>query len=73
MKTVNPEFRVHRLTEAGLKKADDIAAVFDEALTKLKALCPEGHHFALVKTKLEEASFFAKKSMAVDPANQAEG
>lgn len=67
---MNPEFQVHRLNPGGLEKAESIAQVFDEALTKLKALCPDGRHFAIVKTKLEEASFFAKKSMACDPGNQ---
>jgi hypothetical protein len=61
---MNKEFEVHILTPEGIQKAKEIAEVFDTALNSLKELCPEGREFSLVKTKLEEASFFAKKSMA---------
>lgn len=64
-------FQVHRLNENGMKKAEDIAAAFDTCLILLRGLCPEGREFAIVKTKLEEAAFFAKKAMANVPANQA--
>ena len=64
---MNNEFEVHILTDNGISKAKEIAVVFDEALNFLKIICPEGREFAIVKTKLEEACFFAKKSMA--PAN----
>jgi len=64
-------FQVHRLNEAGLRKAEDLAHAFDLLLTTLKELCPTaGREFAIVKTKLEEASFFAKKSIAISPENQ---
>ena len=68
----NPEFNVHKLNDAGMEKAIDIALVFDRALTSLINLCPSGRHLAIVKTKLEEACFFAKKAMAESPENQAE-
>ena len=61
---MNKEFEVHILTDNGIGKAKEIAAVFDEALNLLKIICPEGREFSIVKTKLEEACFFAKKSMA---------
>lgn len=67
---MNPEFQVHILTTEGVEKAQKIAAIFDGALNDLKAVCPEGRGLSIVKTKLEEASFFAKKAMASDPANQ---
>lgn len=67
---MNQEFQVHILAENGIDKAKEIAAIFDTALNDLKEVCPEGRSFSIVKTKLEEACFFAKKAMASDPVNQ---
>ena len=67
----DPLFRVHRLNEDGLKKAEEIAAAFNNCLLALKTMCPEGREFSIVKTKLEEAAFFAKKSMTNVEENQA--
>lgn len=67
---MNKEFEVHMLNAAGKSKASAIAGIFDEALDKLKAWCPEGRELAIVKTKLEEACFFAKKGMAKQSENQ---
>jgi hypothetical protein len=67
----NPLFQVHRLNEDGMKRADEIAGAFNDCLARLMDLCAEGREFSIVKTKLEEACFFAKKSMANVPANQA--
>jgi len=68
---MDPLFDVHKLNETGMKRAQDIAAVFDAALSGLRGLCPDGREFSLVKTKLEEGCFFAKKAMARLPENQA--
>jgi hypothetical protein len=67
----DPLFRVHRLNDDGLKKADEIAAAFNDCLNRLRGICAEGREFSIVKTKLEEAAFFAKKSMANQAENQA--
>lgn len=67
---MNKEFSVHMLNEAGIGKAMQMADAFDSLLNTLKTLCTEGREFSIVKTKLEEASFFAKKSMAMLPENQ---
>jgi hypothetical protein len=64
------EFNVHLLNEEGLKKASDIAEILSEALTKLEVLVPKGREMSLVVTKLQEAGFFAKRGMALDPTNQ---
>lgn len=61
------EFQVHKLNQSGLAKANQIAGAFDTLLGQLEGLCPEGREFSIVKTKLEEASFFAKKAVAVNP------
>ena len=64
------EFKVHLLNEQGLKLASDLGDVFSKALTEIEALLPAGRERALVITKLQEASFFAKRGIALDPKNQ---
>jgi hypothetical protein len=65
------EFEVHLLNEQGIEKAKALAVAFDELLTKLEPLMPlSSRYTSLVCTKLEEASFFAKKAMAILPENQ---
>jgi hypothetical protein len=72
MSDINPLFRVHKLNDTGLKNAQLIAESFDSLVCYLSKLCPESREFSIVKTKLEEAAFFAKKSMANVVENQAE-
>lgn len=67
---MNKQFEVHMLNEASKTKSVFIAGVFDKLLDALKFVCPEGRELAIVRTKLEEACFFAKKAMAVQEANQ---
>jgi hypothetical protein len=69
---MNKEFTFHLLNEQGKKKAMMIAEIFSEALDNLDIICSPGREFAITKTKLEEACFFAKKAMASDPDNHAE-
>lgn len=75
---MNEEFQVHMLNEEGKRKARLIAEAFDQLLTTLTlaegavdsfSLCPAGREMSIVRTKLEEASFFAKKAMANEPSN----
>lgn len=71
---INSLFQVNRLNEDGMKKADEIAYLFDGLYTKISKLCPvDGREFAIVKTKLEEACFYAKKSVALNVKNQQKG
>lgn len=67
---MNPLFRTHKLSPSGFTKAIAIAKAFDTLLGTLEAYCTNGREFAILKTKLEEACFFAKKAMAIDPANR---
>jgi|HubBroStandDraft_3_1064219.scaffolds.fasta_scaffold403053_2 hypothetical protein len=77
---INPLFQFHKLNDEGQKKAIGIAEAFSELLEKLNYLAtgsqvypvapPNCRELAIVKTKLEEACFFAKKAMAVLPENQ---
>lgn len=57
-------FKVHILNDSGKEKANLIAESFDGLIIYLSKLCPANREFSIVKTKLEEACFFAKKSMA---------
>lgn len=71
---MNKEFKVHMLNEQGKVKAKEIAEIFDKCLNDLENVCfgakdatnilTPTRYFSLVKTKLEEACFFAKKEMA---------
>ena len=64
-------FEVHTLNTSGRSKAQAIATAFDDLLENLELWCnPNGREFSLVRTKLEEACFFAKKSMAMIEDNQ---
>lgn len=61
------------LNEAGLAKAAVVAGVFSEALTAIEAAIQPGRELALVVTKLQEACYFAKRAVALDPANVVPG
>ncbi len=64
------EFRVFELGEEGESAAGEVTRAFDELLGRLAPLCgPPSREFSIVKTKLEEACFFAKKSMAKRAGN----
>lgn len=67
----NNLFMVHRLNEDGMKKADRIAEVMEKAYDDLAKVCPvDSREFKIAQQKMEEATFFAKKSMALLPKNQ---
>ena len=67
---MNKEFEVHMLNDLGKIKANLIAKAFDDLLTTLLAINTEPtREMSLVRTKLEEASFFAKKAMASKAEN----
>lgn len=67
----NPEFAVHMLNDLGKERAYAIQKAFDDLMNTIWPICqPTGRELALVRTKLEEACFFAKKSMAINLDNQ---
>lgn len=68
--SIRPEFQVHRLNEAGIAKARQIAADFTSLLNTIEAAGVTGRRLALVKTHLEDACFQAKKGIAELPENQ---
>lgn len=67
---VRQEFQVHLLNDQGIGRAQMLGAVFSEALDRIEAIIPPGRDRAIVVTKLQEASFFAKRAIAADPVNQ---
>lgn len=67
---MNGEFQFHRLNEQGVEKAKAVAEDFDRLLEVLKTYVPVCREFSIVRTKLEEAFFFAKKAIAQTPAYQ---
>lgn len=80
---MNKEFQTHLLNQAGITKSQAIADAFDRLLRELTdprvtdplplyttALCPPGRETSILRTKLEEACFFAKKAMASGHENQ---
>lgn len=69
------EFQVHILNDNGIEQAKELGEAFSDFLDKLEKLIPQaanvnGREMALVRTKLQEASFFAKRAIAVLPGNQ---
>lgn len=67
------EFQVHLLNDAGLDKATQLGEIFSEALDKIEKLVPAGRPRSLVVTKLQEASYWAKRGIAEDTTNQKAG
>jgi hypothetical protein len=69
--TIRHEFTVHRLTGEGMVKAAEIAEEFSKLLDRVEVLVPQAgdnaRELALVRTKLQEACFFAKRAMALHP------
>jgi hypothetical protein len=69
---MRPEFQVHLLNEGGLNDAMLLGEAFSRLLDEVESLIPEGreHALVLIVTKLQEASFFAKRALAMAPQNQ---
>ncbi len=62
-------FKVHLLNEDGIRKALNIANAYEDILAYLETVCIEGRDLAIVRTKLQEASFFSKRAMAMSELN----
>lgn len=67
---IRPEFQVHLLNDAGIDKAKMLAEIFTTALNDLEKIVPPGRPLSLVVTNLQQAAYWAKNGMAVDPTNQ---
>lgn len=68
---MNPLFAFHRLNAAGIEKAQNIACAFSELAKLVVEQNVNGsRERSIALSKLEEACFFAKKSMACLAENQ---
>ena len=67
------EFAVHMLNDAGKVKATAIAQAFSACLAEVESIAGPAAHprGAIVRTKLQEGCFFAKRAMACQKENQA--
>ena len=67
------EFVVHKLNQKGLDACGAVATAFNNLLSTLEGIWGDdtGRSAAIVRTKLEEASFFAKKTVAQQNVYQA--
>ena len=61
---MNKEFQEHTLNDEGIVKCNEIAHLYNDFLNILSQYCNESREFSIVKTKLEEACFFTKKSIS---------
>lgn len=66
------EFQVHLLNAHGIERATQIGELFSRLLDEVETIVPKGRELAIVVTKLQEASFFAKRAIANNPYNQKE-
>lgn len=69
---MDPLFVRQQLNPEGKEKATMLATIFDDALTEITTLIGSGpsREVALVRTHLEQASFYAQRAMAIRPENQ---
>ena len=63
-------FESKKLNDEGLCRIEIVKEAFKGLLNKLEFSCPEGREFSIVKTKLEEACFYAVRSVSLNPENQ---
>ena len=65
------EFEIYNLNDNWRLKAGEITNGFSQLLDLIDSIVPAGRERALVVTKLQEACFWAKRSLAQLPENQA--
>lgn len=66
---MNKEFEFIKLKNEAIRECNEVATLFSIFWDNLQTMCPPGRELSLVKTKLQEACFFAKKSISLEPSN----
>ena len=70
VKNVNPEFETHKLNVRGVEMVNFLSEKFNDLLNEVQfVLSPEGREIEIVRQKLEEACFFARKGASKQPEN----
>lgn len=70
--SIDPLFSFTQLNDEGKEKAIDIAVIFTDLLRSLEEVLPgNSREISIIKTKLEEASFYAKKALRNYEGNRA--
>jgi hypothetical protein len=62
---MNTLFNSRKLSSKGVEDVAVVENLFSKLLDSLLVLCPEGRELSIVKTKLEEASMYAKKAISL--------
>ena len=63
------DFKFIALNDKGRAECQKVEEVFNNAYAILQGLCPSCREFNLVFTKLQEASYFAKKAVSLNEEN----
>lgn len=67
---VDTIFESIALNEQGQKRLASITLAFNDLLDGIRPIVPEGREWSIIKTKLEEACFYAKRGMSLAATNQ---
>jgi hypothetical protein len=71
MSKIREEFAVHLLNEEGLTGARKLGEILTETLDRIEAINKQPcREMSLVKTHLQDAGFWAKRALAVNPEMQ---
>lgn len=68
--TRNNEFSTKKLNGKGLERISTVRTIFDNLLDGVVGQVPPCRELAIVRTKLEEACFFAIKGISNEYLNQ---
>lgn len=68
--SIREEFQVHLINPEGIAAAEAIALALSEALDKVDAIVPAGRERSLFVTNMQQAAFWAKRAIAIEPGYQ---